>query len=160
MFQWKPRKPINSRKNAYPVWQNRRRAGTFFVKVVDWLSPSHPSTSLKGPINFGEHRFAFGTQKRTAFNEKNRIYLWFWYVVKDMNYYLHEFVCLKKKCFFEFVCFPRFQKSINESRKTKIWQKIENLAKIIIKQQNDVGFSTNPIDSSVEYCMKFTSLKY
>ena len=32
---------------------------------------------LKEPINWGKHRFAFGTQKRTAFNGKNRIHLSF-----------------------------------------------------------------------------------
>ena len=71
---------------------------------------------LKGSINPGEDLLAFGTQKPENFNDKNRIYLAFWCVFKDIEHNFHEFVCFKK-FFFEFVCFPRFQNSINDLRK-------------------------------------------
>ena len=61
--------------------------------------------SLKGSINPGEHLLAFGTQKPENFNNKNRIYLAFWCVFKDIKHVLHEFFYLKN--FFFWVClFP------------------------------------------------------
>jgi len=48
-----------------------------------------------------------------------------------------------KNLFFEFVCFPEFENPKNGSRKTKIWKKITNCAKIM-KNQQKLVFVTNP----------------
>jgi len=48
---------------------------------------------------------------------------------------LHELFSLVKNLFFEFVCFPEFENPKNGSRKTKIWKKITNFAKIMKNQQ-------------------------
>jgi len=48
-----------------------------------------------------------------------------------------------KNLFFEFVCFPEFENPKNGPRKTKIWGKITNFAKIM-KNQQMLVFVTNP----------------
>ena len=77
----------------------------FFSDVIARLS----AFFLKGSINPGEDLLAFGTQKPENFNDKNRIYLAFWCVFKDIEHNFHEFVCFKK--FFFWVClFPTISK--------------------------------------------------
>ena len=123
----------------------------FYCIGVFWKYNYPPTCRcLKGPINPGEHLLAFGTQKPENFNDKNRIYLAFWCVFKDIEHYFHEFVCFKKKIFLEFVCFPRFQNSINDPRKHP------NLAKNRKFCQNhqtttNVGFCDNSFDQIFRY---------
>ena len=92
---------------------------------------------------FGVTPSRFGYPKRDAFNNKNRIHLAIRRVVKDMKRNLHELLFLMKNLFFEFVCFPEFENPKNGSRKTKIWKKITNFAKIM-KNQQMLVFVTNP----------------
>ena len=63
---------------------------------------------IKGIYKYVVTSSSFWAQKLENFNNKNRIYLAFWCVFKDIKHVLREFFYLKKKFFFEFVCFPPF----------------------------------------------------
>ena len=93
-------KSINSGLKCTNLTQNLFESvlKTFLAFVLGiYYSKKVNKKSLKGPINPGEHLLAFGTQKPENFNDKNRIYLAFWCVFKDIEHYFHEFVCFKKK---------------------------------------------------------------
>ena len=100
---------------------------------------------------------SFWAQKLENFNGKNRIYLAFWCVFKDIEHNFHKFVCFKKKCFFEFVCFPRFQNSINDPRKPPNLTKNRKFCQNHQKTTN-VGFCDNSFDGSLD--MNHMILKY
>ena len=61
----------------------------------------------------------------------------------------------RKICFFEFVCFPRFQNSINDPRKhpnlAKNWKFCQNHQKT-----TNVGFCDNSFDRSLDIILKYT----
>ena len=137
--------------------QNEMDQRQFFKpqKIVTKYKKCRVLTALlKGPINPEEHLLAFGTQKPENFNNKNRIYLAFWCVFKDIKHVLHEFFYLKKKFFFEFVCFPRFYDPNNVPHKSK------NLVKNEVFHQNHqkstkIDFFSNSFDRSLEYLLKY-----
>ena len=98
---------------------------------------------------------SFWAQKLENFNGKNRIYLAFWCVFKDIEHNFHKFVCFKKKFFFEFVCFPRFQNSINDPRKPPNLTKNRKFCQNHQKTTN-VGFCDNSFDRSLDMILKYT----
>ena len=102
---------------------------------------------------------SFWAQKLENFNNKNRIYLAFWCVFKDIKHVLHECFYLKKKNFFEFVCFPPFKKPTNYPRKPL------NLGENQIVCQNHqkstkIDFFSNSCNRSLEYLLKYLGYNF
>ena len=112
-----------------------------------WIQNSRKKKKLplKGLVYLGEHHCALGTPKRSGFNNKNRIHLSIWRVVKDMKRHLHKLFSVEKFIFW--VClFPRILKSQKWASKNENLGKITNFAKI---NKINVGFCDKSCDCSV-----------
>ena len=117
------------------------------------------NSNLKFYFKTGGKTEALCHKASIFFNDKNCIYLAFWCVFKDIKHVLHEFFYLKKNFFFEFVCFPPFEKPTNYPRKPLNLGRNQFFCQNHQKSTN-IDFSNNSIYQSVKYCVKVSSPKY